>query len=170
MKAIIGIFTEISEAETAVNRFKEAGFAEKNIGVMARGYFVKEQLQNEPTVAEVAEKAGIGIAVGATTGGLLGFLVAGVSLTLPVLGPVLAAGSLVPILGGIAAGVVYGGALGVFLGLDVPEQEAQFYVDRLAEGAVMVVVNAEDERAADAWALMRELRPLSPSTTTQIEA
>ena len=36
MKAIIGIFTEISEAETAVNRFKEAGFAEKiNAGGVA---------------------------------------------------------------------------------------------------------------------------------------
>lgn len=169
MKAIIGLFSEMDEAETAVARFKQAGFAEKEIGVMARGYLVKEQLPHDPTTADVAEKAGIGVAVGATAGGLLGLLAAGVSLTLPVLGPILAAGSLAPILGGAAAGAVYGGALGLFLGLDVPEREAQFYVDKLAAGAIMVIVNAEEERAAEAWSLMRDLRPLPTPTTKRLQ-
>lgn len=160
----------MSEAETAVARFQEAGFAEKDIGVMARGYLVKEHMPSEPTTTQVAEQAGVGAAVGATAGGLLGLLAAGAALTLPVLGPILAAGSLVPILGGATAGALYGGALGIFLGLDVPEAEAQFYVDKLAEDAVMVAVNAEEERAAEAWALMRELRPLPPPSTKQIEA
>jgi hypothetical protein len=109
------------------------------------------------------------VAIGAAAGGLLGLLAAGVSLSLPVLGPLLAAGSLVPILSGATAGAVYGGLLGVFLGLDVPEEEAQFYVDQIAEGAVMVVVNVEDEEAAEAWTLMRQLRPLPPPTK-QLEA
>ena len=160
----------MSEAETAVARFQEAGFAEKDIGIMARGYLVKEHMHSEPTATKVAEQAGVGAAVGATAGGLLGLLAAGAALTLPVLGPILAAGSLAPVLGGATAGALYGGALGIFLGLDVPEDEAQFYVDKLAEDAVMVAVNAEEERAAEAWALMRELRPLSPPTTKQIEA
>ena len=169
MKAIVGLFSEMSEAETAVARFKEAGFPDKAIGVMARGYLVKDNL-HDPTTSEVAEKAGIGVVVGATAGGLLGLLAAGVSLTLPVLGPILAAGSLAPILGGAAAGAVYGGALGIFLGLDVPEAEAQFYVDNLAEGAIMVTINAEDERAAEAWTLMRELRPLPTPSHKEPEA
>ena len=169
MKAVIGIFSQIEEAETAVDEFKEAGFAENKIGIMARGYLVKDHLHDEPTTAEVVEKAGIGVAVGAAAGGLLGLLAAGVSISLPVLGPVLAAGSLVPILSGATAGAVYGGLLGVFLGLDVPEEEAQFYVDQIAEGAVMVVVNVEDEEAAEAWTLMRQLRPLPPPTK-QLEA
>ena len=156
----------MSEAEAAVTRLKEAGFAEQEIGLMARGYLVKDHLQAEPTTTNVAEKAGIGVAMGATAGGLLGLLAVGASLTLPVLGPILAAGALAPILGGAAAGAVYGGALGIFLSLDVPEEEAQFYVDQLAEGAIMVVVNVEDEQAAEAWAFMRNLEPspLPPKT------
>ena len=39
----------MDEAETAITRFKEAGFSEEEIGVMARGYLVKEQLHSEPT-------------------------------------------------------------------------------------------------------------------------
>lgn len=170
MKAIIGLFSEMDEAETAITRFKEAGFSEEEIGVMARGYLVKDQLHSEPNTSEVAEKAGIGAAVGATAGGLLGLLAAGLAFTVPVLGPMLAAGSLVPILSGATAGAVYGGALGIFLGLDVSENEAQFYVDHLAEDAVMVVVHAEDERAAEALALMRELRPIALPPTQQLKS
>ncbi len=59
MKAVIGIFSQIDEAETAVDEFKEAGFAENKIGIMARGYLVKDQLDDEPTTAEVVEKAGM---------------------------------------------------------------------------------------------------------------
>ena len=156
----------VIDLETAVTQFKKAGFAEESIGVMAKGHLVKDRLPDEPKAVDVVEKAGIGMALGATAGGLISFLTAGIAMTMPVLGPIFAAGSLVPM---VTAGAVYGGLSNVFLGLDVPEEEAQFYVDQLTEGAVMVFVNTADERVAEACRLMCQLQPLCPSTT-QLEA
>jgi hypothetical protein len=164
MKAVIGLFADMAQAETAVEGFKDAGFAEEKIGVMARGYLFKEHLGVNAHSDEVLEKAGLGVAVGTAAGGLLGFLATGISLVIPVLGPILAAGSLVPIITGATAGAVYGGLLGAFLGMDVPEAEAKFYVDKLESGSIMVVVNADDEQAAEAWSIMRSFQPIQPAT------
>jgi hypothetical protein len=160
MNAVIGLFEQFEDAEEAISQLKEAGFSNDDIGVTARGYLVQERLNDEPD-KDALQRAGVGAVAGTAVGGLLGLLASGVSMAVPVIGPVLAAGTLAWVIGGAAAGAVYGGLLGALLGAGASEEEATFYLDGLERGGVVVMVQAEGERAAEAWSIMRQSQALS---------
>jgi hypothetical protein len=73
------------------------------------------------------------------------------ALTIPGLGPVLAAGPLAialsTLLGagvGAAAGGVTGGLLGALIGLGIPEEEAEYYAEGVRRGGVLVTTQVQD--------------------------
>src|SRR5262245_46849642 len=109
----------------------------------------------------VTEKAGetmaeeglaAGAVVGAGAGALVGLgVVAG---TIPVIGPVLAVGTLGTILLNAAAGAAVAGIVGALVGLGIPEGDAKFYEAEVRGGRFLGSVEAGD-REAEAWAIMR---------------
>src|SRR5688572_20872459 len=143
---VVGVFYTRSEAEQAIRDLRIAGFAEDRIGMVARdheGRVVTEK--GGETLAE--EGAAAGAVVGAGAGALVGLGV--LTGTIPVIGPVLAIGTLGTILLNAAGGAAILGLVGALVGLGIPEDEAKYYEDEVVAGRYLVTVEAGD-RAADA--------------------
>jgi hypothetical protein len=107
---------------------------------------------------ETGTKAGEGAATGAVAGGVLGALggvLAGLgALTIPVVGPVIAAGAFATALTGAAVGAGVGAIAGALIGMRIPEEEANWYEERVRGGGWLVTVRA-DGRYEEARAILR---------------
>ena len=152
-QTVIGVFQTRAAAEDAILELKRAGFADSSIGMVARSAdgSIKTEKSGE-TMAE--EGLAAGAAVGAGAGTLVGLgVLAG---TIPVIGPVMALGTLGTILLNAAAGAAVVGLVGALVGLGIPEEDAKYYEEELRGGRFLVTVDAGD-REVEAWAIMRRL-------------
>jgi hypothetical protein len=102
---------------------------------------------------QMSTKAPEGAATGATVGGILGAVTAGLAaigtLVIPGL-PLIAAGPIVAVLAGLGAGAAAGGVTGALIGLGMPEHEAKLYNDAIQRGGILVGVYAHDDRKVTA--------------------
>jgi hypothetical protein len=101
-----------------------------------------------------AKGAIAGAATGAVVGAGFGALV---SLLVPGVGPVLAAGILTTALGYGAAGAAIGGIYGAMRGLGISEEEAQRCEQQFHAGKAIIAVKA-GPRAPEAAAILRRHR------------
>jgi hypothetical protein len=163
---VLGVFYTRLEAEQAIHDLRTAGFPQDQIGMVARdsGGRVVEETSSE-TMAE--EGAAAGAVVGAGAGALVGLgVIAG---TIPVIGPVLAIGTLGTILLNAAGGAVILGLVGALIGLGIPEEDAKYYEGEVHGGRFLVTVDAGN-RQGEAWSIMhraggynRTNPPLTPA-------
>jgi hypothetical protein len=87
--------------------------------------------------SDVVADAGIGAAIGGV-GGLL--LSAAGLLTLPVIGPVLAAGPIAAALTGAGVGAAAGGLIGALTEAGIPEEDAKHYAEGVRRGDILVTI------------------------------
>jgi len=117
---------------------------------------------------QTTEAAGTGAVGGGILGGLAGLLVGLGALTIPGIGPVLAAGPLAAALGttlaGAGIGAAAGGLVGALVGIGVPEEEAEYYAEGVRRGGVLVSVHASDATADDATSALRSSGALDVET------
>lgn len=147
--AVIGVFYTRAEAEQAIHELRNAGFSEDRIGMITRDGGARGDERSEETLAE--EGAAAGAVVGAGAGALVGLgVVAG---TIPVIGPVLAIGTLGTILLNAAGGAVILGLVGALVGLGIPEEEAKYYESEVHGGRFLVTVDSAG-REAEAWSIL----------------
>lgn len=148
MKTIIGLFDSYDEAEQAVKALQEAGFINQRISVLGRPKGDPARADDEAN-RELAEKAGASAIGGGIAGGLAGLLVGLGLLTIPGIGPALAAGSLAAALGSAAAGAgigaTTGGLLGALAAMGVSEERAEAYAEGVKRGGVLVMVESDRE-------------------------
>lgn len=88
-------------------------------------------------------------AAGGVVGGTLGLLAGIGALAIPGGGPLIAAGPLFAALTGLGVGATAGGIAGGLIGLGIPEFEAKRYENRIAEGNLLISINAEDGDEVD---------------------
>jgi len=163
---VVGVFYTRSEAEQAIRDLRTAGFADDRIGMVARdaeGRVVTEK--GGETLAE--EGAAAGAVVGAGAGALVGLGI--LTGTIPIIGPVLAIGTLGTILLNAAGGAAILGLVGALVGLGIPEDEAQYYESEVHGGRFLVTVEAP-ARSSEAWSILhrsggynRTNPPLTPA-------
>lgn len=148
--AVVGVFYTRSEAETAINDLRDAGFSDDSIGMIARdaeGHMINER--DQETLA--GEGAAAGAVVGAGAGALVGLgVLAG---TIPVIGPVLAIGTLGTVLLNAAGGAAILGLVGALIGVGIPEDDARYYESEVHGGRFLVTVEAGG-RTAEAWSIL----------------
>jgi len=127
---IVRLYDDHTEAHNVVAELRRAGVPEHDISLIIRD--------------DRAGGAARGAGIGAALGGLAG-LVAGLGLvTVPGVGPALAAGWLATTAAGAAAGAWAGGALGVLSQAGVSGQEAHAIAECLRRGATMVAVRVPE--------------------------
>ena len=147
--AVVGVFYTRSEAEQAINELRNADFSADNIGMIARDSSGRLVNEDGDTLAE--EGAAAGAVVGAGAGALVGLGIA--AGTIPVIGPVLAIGTLGTVLLNAAGGAVILGLVGALIGLGIPEDEAKYYESEVHGGRFLVTVDA-DNRQSEAWSIL----------------
>ena len=151
-KTVVGLYESSDRARRAIEDLVDAGFQREDISLTARSeeHGHLESVGGHETEAGSGAAAGAGI--GAGVGGIGGLLVGLGLLTIPGLGPIVAAGPLAATLAGIGAGAAAGGLVGGLVGLGIPEEDADRYAEGVSRGGYLVIVNARDaeaERAAD---------------------
>jgi hypothetical protein len=141
--ATYGIYPSMSAVHTGAEALKAQGFRQTDISVLYSDRSGSKEFAHEAHT-KAPEGAVVGAARGATVGGLLGYLAGIGALTLPGIGPLLAAGPLVAGLAGVGAAGAAGGLIGALAGLGIPEYEAKRYEGRLKEGGILLSVHCDD--------------------------
>lgn len=143
--AVFGIYPTRTQVEFAVARLQKDGFRPEDISIlMAHNEGTKDLGVEKSTKAP--EGTATGAASGAVVGGALGWLVGIGVLAIPGLGPFLAAGPLMALLGGVGVGGAVGGIAGAAIGAGIPEYEAKRYEGLVKNGGVLLSVHADDSK------------------------
>lgn len=144
-KLVSAVFEDREKAEHAIEKLTHAGFARSEVSVLMTDVAARSVAQDA-----IPTKVTEGAAIGATTGGAVGAIVASLvavgSFVVPGLAFV-ASGPLVAALAGAGAGGAAGTLIGGLVGAGIPESEASDYDARLRRGGVLVGVYADDGRA-----------------------
>jgi hypothetical protein len=114
-------------------------------------------------------KAPEGATAGATAGGIIGGtigLLAGIgALSIPGLGPFIAAGPIMATLSGIGVGGTLGGVVGALAGLGLTEYQAKLYKDRLESGNILIAVRAPSANTQAIEKIMKQYHAEDISTS-----
>lgn len=140
--AVFGIYPSQASAEAAVDTLKNAGYRNTDISVL----FPDNQgtkdfaVEKETKAPEGATTGGL---TGGVIGGTLGWLAGIGALAIPGVGPFIAAGPIMGMLGGIGVGGVVGGLTGALVGMGIPEYEAKRYEGRIKKGGILLSVHCD---------------------------
>jgi hypothetical protein len=151
-RAVFGIYSTQESVASVVDTLRAAGFRNEDISVLYSENVGSKDLAHEKAT-KAPEGASAGASAGAVIGGTLGVLLGVGLLTIPGLGPFLAAGPIMAGLAGLGAGGAIGGIAGALIGLGIPEYEAKRYEGRVREGGILLSVHSDNatwtQRAKD---------------------
>jgi hypothetical protein len=141
--AVFGIYSTRELVEGAVDALREAGFRNTDISVLfPENVGTKDFAHEKATKAPEGATAGAG--TGAVVGGALGWLAGIGALTIPGVGPLVAAGPIMAALAGVGVGGTIGGITGMLIGMGIPEYEAKRYEGRIREGGILLSVHSDN--------------------------
>jgi len=162
-KTVVALMETPQEAENVVRDLTSTcGCQRSDIGLMARGSQqdagAEIQTGSESSADDdrstVASGALKGAGTGAAVGGILGLVAGAAALTIPGIGPFIAAGPIAAALAGAGIGAAAGGAIGALVHLGVPEEEAHYYAEGVRRGGTLITVNASTDEMATCAAMV----------------
>lgn len=140
--SVFGIYSTRDSVENAVDTLKASGFRNTDISVLfADNAGTKDFGHEKSTKAPEGVAAGAG--TGAVIGGALGWLAGIGALSIPGIGPFIAAGPIMAALAGVGVGGTVGGLAGAVAGLGIPEYEAKRYEGRVRKGGILLSVHCD---------------------------
>ncbi len=157
------IYYDREPASAAVDRLHGLGYGRDDISVM-----MDDKTREKAFSVLVSAKGSEGLAAGATIGGILGAIVAGLTATGSVaaiagtggLATPLVVGPLAAALAGLGAGAAGGGIVGGLIGVGIGEKRAKDYEKGLREGGILVAVRPKTrEHRADVRNALDSGRP-----------
>jgi hypothetical protein len=165
-KRALGLFPTRRDAESALRKLQESGFAMDRVSIIARdgdrgdriaGVDVNDR-SREDRGNKADEGATTGAVAGGALGGITGLLVGLGTLAIPGIGPIMLAGAgataLATTLAGGAIGAASGGLVGALIGLGIPEERARVYHDRVARGDYLLMVDGTEAEIARAQRIL----------------
>jgi len=147
-KSVLDIYSTRSSVENAIGAFCDAGFKPTDISVLLPENLGSKELATQKET-KAPEGAAAGAGSGAVLGGTLGWLIGIGALTIPGLGPFVAAGPIMAALAGVGVGGTVGGFAGALVGLGVPEYEAKRYEGRLQRGGILLSLHCDTSEEID---------------------
>ena len=145
---ITALYKEPTAASLAIdNLINDAKVYREDISVI-----VNDSTKGKHFDIEVNSKLPEGATAGAAIGGTLGAIAAGLTAVGVVAAPgigLVAAGPVLATLAGAGAGGTIGGLSGALIGLGVSENEAKVVADEVANGNVLLMVDAHDNHTEE---------------------
>ena len=142
-QTVVGVFSDTSRAEQALNGLKDAGFTPEQVSVVAKDKQDVAQMSDNTDM--VANSAAGGAVTGSVLGGLAGFLVGISALVIPGIGPIVGAGIIGSTLAGAGIGAVTGGLVGALTAEGVSEEDARGYEENVRQGGILLSVRANGD-------------------------
>jgi len=135
------------QADALIVSLKAASISNSDISVVMPDFVASRDLGHEKH-SKAPEGASAGAGAGLIVGGALGWLAGIGAVSLPGIGPLIAAGPIMAALSGAAVGGAAGGLIGTLIGLGIPEYEARQYEGKLRDGNILLSVHTEDNDKA----------------------
>ncbi len=164
---IVALYDDMDTAHKVVRELRDTDIDNNNISLVAQDASGQYSQSMTKATTDTADGASTGAGVGAVVGGIGGLLVGLGALTIPGIGPVLAAGPLATavsaLLGagaGAVAGSVAGGLLGALIDMGIPEEQAGYYAEGVRRGGALVTVDADDTTLERARGVMNRYSPV----------
>ena len=163
-EAVYGVFDNLENAERAISALKDHGVGGNEISVVRRSDGaglprVESEASEGITVTGPADVTA-GALKGGAAGLAVGVLASAVALTIPGIGPILAAGPLAAAigatLGSTAAGAIGGGVVGYLVDQGVPDEHAAHIHESIVRGDILVTVRSSHVSSVDALALLEK--------------
>lgn len=146
--AVYGLYPDRGSVEHAVDALRSDGFRNTDISVLfPENQGTKDFAHEKNTKAP--EGATTGGVTGGVVGGALGWLAGIGALAIPGVGPFIAAGPIMGLLGGMGVGGAIGGIAGALIGMGMPEYEAKRYEGRIKEGQILLSVHCDSSDWVD---------------------
>ncbi len=145
-RAIIGVFSDRSQAERAVSELRNQGFGSEEINIVS-----KNNKQNNGTSMTYNDDITDGALTGGTIGGIGGLLVGAGALAIPGVGPIIAAGPLAAALSGALAGGIAGG----LIDWGIPAESSRKYEQHVAQGNILAVIKTDSTKVQQAAQILR---------------
>lgn len=143
-KKIIAYFEEKNQAEEAIQEIRNSGFENNEISILGNEENQDENKRGNQILAD-------GAIAGGAYGGIAGFALTAGAFLVPGVGPILAVGPL----GGILAGALTGGVAGALIDYGIPEEQSKHYEEKLQEGNIITVLQADEEQIEEAAEILR---------------
>lgn len=145
----IGRFTSQQAAESALIDLRDAGFNMDRVSVITKGDTHPSEISGvdvqNPNTHQAEEGVEAGAKAGTVTGGTLGLLGGLSVLAIPGVGPIAELGVvLASTLLGSGIGAAGGTLIGALVGWGIPEEQAQYYEQRLNEGDYIILVEESE--------------------------
>ena len=156
VKTIVASFDEYRAAQRAARELVNDGFMVRDIGIVASGLADGDAVDDDAVTTMVDHAAATGALTGGVVGGAAGLAASLMALSIPGIGPVIAAGPLVAALTAAGAGAVAGGLIGTLTDAGIPEDHAGYFAESLRRGGALVTIKADESRADRASEIMRE--------------
>jgi hypothetical protein len=154
-ESVIAVFSEHQEADAAVKKLTNAGFAIKNLSVVGKGYHSEEKVVGFYNTGDRIKFWG---KRGALWGSLWGLFLGGVSLTIPAVGQIIVLGYLAAIVASAVEGAIMVGglsALGAALySAGVPRDSVIQYEQAVRADGFLVIVHGAVEELTRARAIL----------------
>jgi hypothetical protein len=162
-KTIMRLYDELSTARNAVEDLVNAGLAHDAISIVAKDrdgryktFFEQQEHQASEGLPEDEEEGAIS---GGLIGGLAGLLLGLGVVAIPGIGLVLAAGPLATMLLGAGTGAITGSLVGAILEW-APEEDAEYYAEKVQQGRTLVCVSTSDEQADQVTSILQQHHPV----------
>jgi hypothetical protein len=164
MQTITKVYLNYENALHAVKELEAIGIPTSDISLLASKDVISgyDQSHSGEDIYDETE-AGPGAGMGAVIGGAAGLLTGLGLLTIPGLGPVVAAGWLATTTIGAVAGGAAGGIIGSLIDAGVPEDHAHVYTEAVRRGGTMVTVKAQDENIPQIQKILSNFVPIDPA-------
>jgi hypothetical protein len=176
-RSVAALYDTIEQARHAVQELVQSRFKRESISLVAvdsMGHYARHL--NTEAKGEDGVTTGQGAGFGAVIGALTGTLFALSALTIPGVGPVIAAGPVLAALTeagvGMVAGSITGGIVASLVKSGVPRDEAALYSEGVRRGGSLVIVATDDAHYAQARTLLDvhnpiKIRELVSTTVTE---
>ena len=153
---VTGLFRDRDSAERAYQSISNRGYGQNDVNLLMSDETRRTHFGDDTRRTALGDKAmegaGVGSAIGGTTGAILGAIAAiGTSVALPGLGLVVA-GPIAAALAGAGAGGLTGGIVGALIGSGIPEDRAKAYESGIKSGGIVMGVNPRTDEDADYFA------------------
>lgn len=169
-KLISGLFKDRLSAERAIDELERIGYPRGEISVL-----MDDATRTRVFTSDTNTQMAANVGYGATFGGALGAIIAGVTAT----GAIVAsggvavpfvAGPLAAMLAGAGAGGLAGGIVGALASAGVPEDRVEIYREGLAAGGIVVAVNARDGDEVRVERILQGAQAAPATSTPLIDA
>ena len=141
-KSVYCLADSETQAVSIIDALRAGGFSNDAISVLFPDRGTSRDFAHERHT-KAPEGATAGVSAGGLLGGAIGWLAGIGALSIPGLGPFIAAGPIMAAFSGAAMGAAVGGLTGALVGLGVPEFEAKRYEGKILSGNVLISVHAE---------------------------